>query len=449
MARSLIRVNLELDNILVHDEGDGWGDAEPYLWTVFFKVDGETVTVLDGFTLSGSPTIHTTPGSHGNLGTSDADEGDNIVIPSTIGEWQTILAPIPVAPSLSDLADDFGGLVGVVAVLMEEDSVTDDGAEAGHRALNQAVQDAIQRIIDTRNIGRTDVTEEEIAGFEDSIASEVEDAIRNQQNFFENLWSWLNPDDTIGTKVFTFTHDDLDPSTATEFSHRWEDEGDWEIFGHVSSTVLCPANALSNFFAALSSSSSEETARRAIVAEAAAVPAVSRESVLFRLDRANLKQPFVDLGPLRSFRDNEYRRLPGLARWFQLLERHTPRLIYMLAKNKDLRDSARALLEWAPKVIQEGNTPIGKEQLHHAERLLLALRRYSSRRARIDASRALDVLPLLRGKTTRQALKLLNEVQPARHPNVAQDPDLRVRPKKTSTKTLQKPTTEERQEYSD
>ena len=57
MARSNIQVELELDTIFVHDEGDGWGDAEPYLWTVFFKVDGDTVMVTDSFTLSGPPTI--------------------------------------------------------------------------------------------------------------------------------------------------------------------------------------------------------------------------------------------------------------------------------------------------------------------------------------------------------------------------------------------------------
>jgi hypothetical protein len=40
MARDLLRVWMKLDNIRCYDEGDGWGDAEPYLWTVFFKIDG-------------------------------------------------------------------------------------------------------------------------------------------------------------------------------------------------------------------------------------------------------------------------------------------------------------------------------------------------------------------------------------------------------------------------
>src|SRR5215468_8222407 len=100
MALNLIRVNLELDTLKCYDEGDGWGSAEPYLWTVFFKVDGSTVHVTDSFTLSGPPTVETTPGSHGNLGDTDVDAGDTLTIPSAIGEYETILSPIPGPPSL-------------------------------------------------------------------------------------------------------------------------------------------------------------------------------------------------------------------------------------------------------------------------------------------------------------------------------------------------------------
>lgn len=143
MARDVLQIYLELDRIHCHDEGDGWGDAEPYLWTVFFKVDGSTVTVSESLTLDGNATIHTTPGSHGNLGTTDVDEGDNVTIPANIGHWDTMLSPIGVTPPLDALIDDVGGVVGVVAVLMEEDNVSDDGAEAGHQALNDAVSAAL------------------------------------------------------------------------------------------------------------------------------------------------------------------------------------------------------------------------------------------------------------------------------------------------------------------
>ena len=72
-------------SLLVHvrtDEGDGWGSAEPYLWTVFFLVDGSTISVNSGLTLSGDATMHFTPGSHGNLPNDDVDAGAPTCLPA-------------------------------------------------------------------------------------------------------------------------------------------------------------------------------------------------------------------------------------------------------------------------------------------------------------------------------------------------------------------------------
>jgi hypothetical protein len=87
MARDLLRVWMKLGHIHCYDEGDGWGDAEAYLWTVYFKIDGDGVALTDDLKLSGTAPVVTTPGSHGNLGTSDVNAGDDVPILSAIGEW--------------------------------------------------------------------------------------------------------------------------------------------------------------------------------------------------------------------------------------------------------------------------------------------------------------------------------------------------------------------------
>lgn len=395
MARKVIKVNLELDRIHCHDEGDGWGSAEPYLWTVFFKVDGNTVQVTEALKLSGSPTTHNTPGSHGNLGDTDVDEGDNITIPSAIGEWETYLKPIPGPASLANLFEDMGGVIGVIAVLMEEDNVSNSGAEAGHQALNNAVRSAIQQIINTRSLSNQDVSEDELKGFTDAIQNKVKDAIIDQQNFFENLWSAINPDDTIGVKVFIFKHDDLDPAVDKNFSHRWHNEGDWELFGHITSTPLCPANALSGLFS------------RDVASEA---------SVSGSMDA------------MRKFRDSDFRAMPGLGRWFDLAERHAGRVVRMALTQPELLTSARKMIEWGGMIATQPEAKLSAEHVEHAERLFNALAEHRNHQARVDARRVLSILNVLKGKTHAEAVKLLAEVAPARHPTVGGDPCARIQP---------------------
>jgi hypothetical protein len=61
MARKVLHSWLKLERIRCHDEGDGWGSAEPYLWTVFFKIDGDSVALTESLMLSGHATVVGTP----------------------------------------------------------------------------------------------------------------------------------------------------------------------------------------------------------------------------------------------------------------------------------------------------------------------------------------------------------------------------------------------------
>lgn len=187
MARDTLQVSLRLERVRCFDEGDGWGDSEPYLWTVFFKVDGASVVLSDALMLSGTGTIMTTPGSHGNLGDTDVGAGDDLAIPSAIGAFETVLRPISVPSFVQGVIADVGGVVGVACVLMEEDNVTDDGAEAGHQALNLAVESAINAMIPTLGVSNQELSDDAIAAAMSGIPDQVTSAIREQQNVFENI----------------------------------------------------------------------------------------------------------------------------------------------------------------------------------------------------------------------------------------------------------------------
>src|SRR5512138_294734 len=135
-------VSFNVSSIYCFDEADGPGSAEPYLWTIFFKIDGENIKQTNLINLTGQATFHFSPGSHGNLPNHDVDPGESINIPDAIGKWGTTLQPI-IIKDTKDNVYNIPGIAGVGVILLEEDNVSGSGAESGHQALNKYVQDSI------------------------------------------------------------------------------------------------------------------------------------------------------------------------------------------------------------------------------------------------------------------------------------------------------------------
>ncbi|MEO8482788.1 MAG: hypothetical protein ABI634_11295 [Acidobacteriota bacterium] len=238
-----LNIEFKLDRIHCHDEGDGPGNAEPYMWTVFFKVDGDTLVVnSDGPVapfLQGAPTVVGTPGNHGNLGTSDVDEGDDVAVPAIIGEYRTIMKPIPLTTPLLGTSE-VGGLIGCIVVLMEEDNTSNAAIALGHEALDRSVRDKLAEVLGTLSISKPEPSEEDIAALTDQIGSAVKDAIGNGVSVLSWIAGFGNMDDQIGSALFRFSHSQLEASggAAIPFSRRWDNEGDWELFGHIKATPI-------------------------------------------------------------------------------------------------------------------------------------------------------------------------------------------------------------------
>lgn len=384
MAHDPLNIWIHISDIHCYDEGDGWGNAEPYLWTVFFKIDGDTVQLSEeSLKLVGSPAILQNLGNHGNLGTTDVDAGDDVTVPELIGSWRTTLKAIAVPERLKPLlGDDLPGFAGVVVILMEEDNVTDAGAEAGYRALVDGVRIALQHIIDTRDVVHQRPTPEEIKAFKDDIQSGIRQVIVDAMGFFERIWAWLNPDDEIGDEVWFWDQDELAKNLVIDFSKRWRNEGDWELSGRVIATIPCPANAIAS------------------------------------MGRLDASMPDVDrsLSAMRQFRDRELPHQLGLQLWWNLALRNTPQLSYVLMKDAQLRQAAIAILLSAEDILQNRDKPLPDVAIHHLQSIFERLVQLPVRSTQVDASRVLDVLPQLQGKTLNQAFDRLSELQPARHP---------------------------------
>lgn len=376
MARDILDVWIHLDRIHCFDEGDGWGSAEPYLWPVFFKIDGDSVVLTEGLMLSGTATVVGTYGNHGNLNNTDVDEGEDLWIPEGLGSWSTILKPIP---SQSPFREDVAGVAGVIAVLMEEDNVSDGGAVAGYNALVSAIKSGLDKVIGTLGFAKQEVTEDDIDAIKSAAQSAVKDAIKSNQGFFSNLWSWLNADDQIGSEVFRWDHDKLAESSVINFDKRWESNGDWKIYGHVNASVRCPAASVN--------------AAKAIF------------EGLFGTD---------DMKAMRDFRDARVSRERGTAEWWELAERNAAALSWLFQTNDAARESFRAMGPAAARLLARRDAAIPNELLDQADAILAEAAKAPSRRLRIDARRARSFLALARGRTVSQALAIGAALPPAR-----------------------------------
>lgn len=304
---------VKLSSIHCFDEADSIGDAEPYLWTIFFKIDGETIKHTPGqFVLTGDAVFKFGPGSHGNLGTKSVDAGNNVQIPAAIGEFHTQLQPIILTNGTKTIP--VPGIVGAIAVLMEEDNVSDSGAEKGHQALNNFVQTEINNFIHGINLVQfagVEHPQDKLNELIDAMKKQIQDgasgvvskAIKDAQGFWSNLWSGLNADDKIGSAVWTFSQQDIvQHHYSIGLDQRWKNEGDWELFGVISAPNPCQAQLV-----AVNQQKHKidqiEAQIRAKQTEMARAP-VSQKAEL----RAEIDELKAELPPLRT----ELTRLEGL-----------------------------------------------------------------------------------------------------------------------------------------
>ncbi len=230
----LLHVVVHLHRIHCYMEGDGWGSAEPYLWSIFFKIDGTTVQQdpNNPFALVGGAEFYFGPGSHGNLSSHDVDPGDSVSA-GPAGVWQTKLSRITVYNPFQKTTAAAPGIVGAVFVLMEENAISDSDAEAGHKALNAYVQKRINEFVLALDLFELTVEANKLAieeglsssealekvlkarvgelkdALADGAKAEIKKAIKGELNIFQKLLAFFDADAMIGNHAVTYSLDEI------------------------------------------------------------------------------------------------------------------------------------------------------------------------------------------------------------------------------------------------
>jgi hypothetical protein len=206
-----------------------FGTAEPYAWTAFFKIDGDTVQVdladdgRPGLFLTGVCTFVATPGSHGDLRDRSVGEGDDVPIPAELGEVRLPLTPMR-ATQRTGLPPDFSapGTVGVVVALLEENLASDAGAAAGRQAFNRAVEQGINDLIPTFGMNKRTPDPGDIKDLIAKVGNAVHDAIEGAQGVGRNILSFFDGDALIDAHVFTADGDALAATPTQQIDARFQ-----------------------------------------------------------------------------------------------------------------------------------------------------------------------------------------------------------------------------------
>jgi hypothetical protein len=226
-VRESMNVRFQITEVHCVDEGDGPGTAEPYLWVLFFKLDGETVS-MDSATLGGHVHLQRMPASHGNLGTSDVDAGDSVPVPSSVGTWTTTLRPIPITDEgvralvkSREGWDDIPGRIGVMTVLMEEDSLPDGAEGAGYEAMAATFELMMNDELARLGIFQQAVADDFRENVRNAVTEAVKAAITEVMSLPEKLAVWLTgPDQQAASGVWSFDHDQLADQRSISFEAR-------------------------------------------------------------------------------------------------------------------------------------------------------------------------------------------------------------------------------------
>ena len=107
------------------------------------------------------------------------------MIPSSMGNYVTTLAPFPV-PALSGFTVG-GMIVGWLGILVYQQNTPADAVAAGHQALNSGLQQELNKVISTITNKNQTITQADVSNAESLIKSQVIGAITDALSFGDKL----------------------------------------------------------------------------------------------------------------------------------------------------------------------------------------------------------------------------------------------------------------------
>ena len=290
-----------------------WVDSKkqstsPYLWTAFFTIDSNGVTLFS------------TQGNHRDLGVATVHSGAVMSISDALGYFIATVTPLTFGNTTI-------GQFGAVAVVLKDGGhITPHGIQAGHVAFNAGLQEILQSLYELGISQGSSPTQDQITAAitAENLPERVKSAVENAQNFWDNLWSLTGEDSFIGYVVnFWNVSDFMTPAQTQNFALSFQNSATstWTFTGSATVADQCPASSSTSLLKKqFASGTSPEVEAHLILDE---VLSLMRD---FRAERGLLKN--------KSF-----------AQWWNLVKRSTPELACRLAQHKEVREAMLPMIE--------------------------------------------------------------------------------------------------------
>ena len=185
-----------------------------YLWSAFFRVGGDDISIDATGKMTGQAKIWFSSGSHDTILNGDDLPYGAIAALDPSMHWSTSISPIstPFGP--------VDGFVGVLAALNVQSDTPNDAVEQGHTAFNADVTAALATLLPTAIAANGQISAASIQNATVSIASDVQNTIKsaivtNPWQVFRGFEQWASQllggtDKNLGFDVFTSSVKRLD-----------------------------------------------------------------------------------------------------------------------------------------------------------------------------------------------------------------------------------------------
>lgn len=241
-----LRVDVNLHTLHCITPTDPSGEDEPYLWVYYIRMDGDTIrqSTVTPTRLSAAVEVSSGPGQPGNLLVDGVESGANIRIPTNVGAHSAQLRPIVLRGTVGGSERRFfmPGVLFVVAVLIDEESVPRDAMEGAHqdvRLLLKQRLDDFFNALDLQPLMQQAIAAGDIAPARQALLDQLTAFMGNRDgglvkeaidaaiqsamisvmsswNPIEHATSALDPDEPVGTAMLVIREDNFIAANLTQ-----------------------------------------------------------------------------------------------------------------------------------------------------------------------------------------------------------------------------------------